>query len=313
MGGGYNGLVNVLKQRYIVERIELDGIETIDPEELDVLIVASPGNLGSEALDAIDEYINGGGKLIALVDRWNIKDNMTASPKETDILGLLKKYGATINDDMVLDRSNAVASFSGAVMTYHLRYPFWPQVRAEDLSPDDPITGELSSLVLPWTSSISLSDRIEGSAEVLARSTELAVVTSEKEARIDPQTAGEMIEKEGETASYPLAVRVQGPNDSSLLVVGSGRFAQDDYIQRFNNNLVFVENAVDVFAMGGKLVGIRSRAGTDRPLAILTDATRMTLRLGNVFIGPIIVVLIGVLVFLKRRWKRKSIRAEFGG
>jgi ABC-type uncharacterized transport system involved in gliding motility auxiliary subunit len=312
MGGGYDGLVNVLRQRYIVEKIGFDDVDKIDAKELDVLLIASPGNMGSKALDAIDEYMKGGGKLIALVDRWNIQDNMTASPRETDIVGLLKRYGVTISSDMVLDRSNAIASFSGAVMTYHLPYPFWPQVRAEDLSKEDPITGELSSLVFPWTSSILLSADVGARAEVLARSTNMAVLMSGKELRVDPQTAGQKIEKADETASYPLVVRVQGPNDSSLLVVGSGRFAQDDYLQRFNNNLVFVENAVDVFAVGSKLVGIRSRAGTDRPIAILSDARRMTVRLGNVLIGPILVVMIGVVVFLMRRWKRKAVRAEFG-
>lgn len=313
VGGGYEGLIRVLSQRYNIERIAPKDFGDVDLEKFNTLVVASPGELGEEVLSTIDRYLSGGGKIVALVELWDIKDNMTAALKKTDFTDLLSRYGVTVNRDMVLDRSNAIASFTGAAVTYHIPYPFWPKVRTENLSNSDPITAELSSLVLPWTSSLTLSDEISDRSEVLARSTDMAMVKLGENPRIDPETAGGEIEQASNTASYPLAVRVRLPEGGSLLVVGSGMFAQDTFLRLFASNMAFIENAIDVLTMGNKLVGIRSRVGIDRPIAILSDAMPAVIRVGNILIGPLIVLLIGLLIFLSRRWRRKSVKANFGG
>jgi len=307
VGGGYDGLKGVLEQRYEIVPISSKNLDDLAVNKLNALMLVSPGVLANDVIAAVDEYIGKGGKVIALVDRWNIGGDMKGEPKETNVVDFFNKHGVKIGSGLVMDRSNATAAFAGALVTYHLPYPFWPLVRSDDLSKDDPITSELNSLVLPWTSPITLSGAVSDQAEVLARTTEAAAVTKQKNPGLDPESAGEWLEKASDAESYPLVVRI-----GDLMVVGSSRFAQDYFLRLFSNNLTFIENAVDVFVMGDQLVDIRSRVGIDRPLAIMSDAVMFVLRIGNVLICPILVILIGLCVFIVRKWNRRRIRAEFG-
>ncbi len=313
VGGGYGGITRLLGERYDLQRVDPEKLDGVDPKRFGTLVVASPGELGQDSLQALNSYLAGGGKIIALVDRWVISDKLTASPKKTDITSFLDKYGIVLGNDMVMDRSNAMASFAGQLVTYHLPYPFWPRVLPENLSRTDPMTAELGSLVLPWASSIDLADSIgEGGGEILAKSTAMAAATKGDMPRIDPETAGEELTRARGNDQYALAVRVRR-DGAEIIAVGSGRFAQDNFVGRYPENAAFMENAVDALAMGDKLIGVRSRIGMERPLALLSGGVMLTLRVLNTLIGPLLVIVIAAAVFLARRWRKRSVRAAYGG
>jgi ABC-type uncharacterized transport system involved in gliding motility auxiliary subunit len=117
----------------------------------------------------------------------------------------------------------------------------------------------------------------------------------------------------GEYESYALAVRMKdASNGAEIVVVGSGRFAQDNFLARFPQNVAFIENAVDALAVGERLIGIRSRIGTERPLAMLTPGQRATLKLINVVLGPVLVIVIALIVIAMRRMRRHRVRLVYG-
>ncbi len=323
VGGGFAGLKGPAE------------LAELTPENYKAVIVAAPGELGNATLFALDQYLMRGGALVVLVDRWTINANLTAVPKKTDIGDLLTPWGVAVHDDLVLDRSNAMASFAGQLMTYHVPYPLWVAVRPENMSRDDATTNELSALTLPWTSSLRLSAEIPAARAVtLARSTELASLTLGVSPTIEPEAAGRELLAAKETAAYALAFKLKGPlvsayaegglarpegaagvgvsdESAQLFVVGDSRFTQDNFLKRFSENAVFVENVVDAAGVGTKLIGVRSRLAADRPIALIADGEKMALRALAMAIGPVIVVALGGIVLMVRRYHRKKIRERF--
>ena len=53
---------------------------------------------------------------------------------------------------------------------------------------------------------------------------------------------------------------MKGGAGEELFVVGTSRLVEDRTAQQFADGAVFFENAVDYFALGEQLIGIRSRA-----------------------------------------------------
>lgn len=311
VGGGYGGITRLLEERYAVTHIDPEKLDEIDAKHFSTLVLASPGEIGPDALAAIDAYVKSGGKVVALVDRWTIGEKLTATPRKTSLPELLKRYGIEVRPDLVMDHSNAMASFAGSMLTYHLPYPFWPLVRAEDFNEEDPITAELSTLVLPWTSSLSYASAPDADRmEALARTTDRAAVADGDAPVIDPESAGKDLLGRKRLSTYVLALRAKGP--AQLVVVGSGRFAQDNFLRRYPANAAFIENAIDVFAMGDRLVGIRSRIGLERPIALLSDSARMGLRAINMAAGPLIVVALGAVVMALRAHRARRVRGTYG-
>jgi ABC-2 type transport system permease protein len=314
VGGGYAGLQRLLEERYAVKKIGLDEGHMLDPKTISTLIVASPGELASDEIAAIDQYIMKGGSLIVLVDRWTISDKLKAKPRATNITTLLAKYGIEVPLDMVMDESSAMAAFSGQMATYHVPYPLWPRVDAKNLSRDDPITAELSSITLPWVSSIDTTgESSERKFDVLAYSSPFAVASRGEQPTIEPEAAEKILRESGEYESYALAVRMKDASSGAeIIVVGSGRFAQDNFLARFPQNVAFIENAVDALAIGERLIGIRSRIGTERPLAMLAQGERTSLKLINVTVGPVLVIVIALIVIAMRRMRRRRVRLAYG-
>lgn len=317
VGGGFKGITRLLEQRYRLVEVNADNLDKVDVDNFTTMVLAAPGKLGKDGVYALEQYFRSGGRAIILVDRWKISENLKAAVRSTDVIEVLQKYGVEILPNMVLDRSNAMASFTGDVMTYHLPYPLWPQVRADNFSQEDPVTSDLNSLVLPWTSSIRVSEDVAAEdVVVLAKSTDAATAVGGESPSIDPEAAGKDMLKGKGGSVYSFAVRVnidtpKGP--AEMIVVGDSRFAQDNFLRPFPQNVAFIENAVDSLAMGDKLIGIRSRLDLYRPIAILSDGMYLLIRMFNVVIGPLVVFLIGVAVFLIRRWRRRIVRSTYGG
>ena len=66
--------------------------------------------------------------------------------------------------------------------------------------------------------------------------------------------------------------------------------------------MVFLENAVDVFASGAQLVGIRAKNDRQKPIAILPDLAKETIKIVNLTLSPLLLLGFGAVVF----WKRKK-------
>jgi ABC-type uncharacterized transport system involved in gliding motility auxiliary subunit len=79
--------------------------------------------------------------------------NLFARNRAVKLGPQLKSYGVEVQNALVVDAQSPMVGFDvGSFLPLAVRYPWFPQVVAEGLSKTSPITSELQSLVLPWTS-----------------------------------------------------------------------------------------------------------------------------------------------------------------
>lgn len=96
-------------------RIRLDSIYQLDPEKVDILIVAKPtGTFSTRSKFIIDQYIMNGGNVIWLIDQFHVNlDSINRNsvyiprPIEHGLDDMFFKYGIRINKDLVLDLENS--------------------------------------------------------------------------------------------------------------------------------------------------------------------------------------------------------------
>ncbi|MFH0800059.1 MAG: GldG family protein [Pseudomonadota bacterium] len=334
-GEGFSLIENAMSRRYSVVHLQGKDLADLDAKKFAALVLASPRKMSDDEIFAFDQYLMGGGKVIALVDRFDVGAQLNLIPLETSAADPVAHYGAEVEDSVVADQSNAMAAFSGGVVTYHVPYAYWPQIRREQFIRTEPIVAGLEAVVLPWTSPIKLSSSgaNDRSEKAIAVSTELAVAVPENEARLDPQSAnGALIH--GERGSKTFLALLSGPFGSyfapgksvppkgrqviaesvpgaRLFVAGSSRWVSDRVLQTFPQNAALFQNALDAFAMGDLLIGIRSREGVSRPVAILSDGARAIVKYSNLVVGPLVVVAIGLVLYMIRRSRRRAIQAMY--
>ena len=144
-------------------------------------------------------------------------------------------------------------------------------------------------------------------ATILAKATTYAasVELTEGPIRLDPEGANKVLYN-GNAASKDLAVLLEGRG--KILLVGNSRMIRDQFLQQSTSGAAFFENAVDMFAMGDKLIGIRTRTKMDRPIAQIGDSTKQVVRWANILGAPIIILMIGLTFYVIRRSKMKIVK-----
>ncbi|MCK5514593.1 MAG: GldG family protein, partial [Deltaproteobacteria bacterium] len=105
----YQAAKQLLENQYKVELIELKEEEKIS-DDIDTLIIAGPHDLNDVRKYEIDQFLMRGGKIVFLIDTIDIKDGLQASSFKPGINDLLEHYGIKIEQNMILDRSNAPAA-----------------------------------------------------------------------------------------------------------------------------------------------------------------------------------------------------------
>ena len=331
----YQAVKQLLETQYAVQPVPLDTGDTT-LENVNTLIVAGPRDLTDLQKFQIDQFLMRGGKIVFLIDTVEISDGLQASSFKPGIADLLQHYGVKVEENMVLDRSNANAAFRSGFMTFRLPYPFWVKVISEGFYPDNPVVSNLESLVLPWTSSLTVLDEKPAGITIttLARSTPLSWVRTGFYS-LDPQQR--FLTPGMETESHPLILAASGTftsffadkpipgveeinstpqltpaaetittsPETQFILVGNSRFIDNDMINQFSDNQVFLLNVIDWLTLGEQLIGIRSRGVSDRPLTETTAYMKTFIKAFNMIGIPLLVIFFGLMRFYLRRRRRR--------
>lgn len=332
----YQAANQLLARQYEVSQIQLQGDEP-SLEKINTLILAGPRELTDRQKYAIDQFIMRGGKAVFLVDTVEIREGLQATPFKPAVDDLLQHYGVKVEDNLVLDRSNAYAAFRSGFMTFRIPYPFWVKVVSEGFASDNPTVSQLESLVLPWTSSLTIAGdkKSEITITELAKSTPsswvqkgyyildpqqvlprpgmqmeshlLALVASGKFKSFFADKPIPPAEKKEDGTPAPAEKEtLKESPETRMVVVGNSRFITNDIISQFEDNQVFFLNLIDWLTLGEQLIGIRSRGATDRPLSETTEYMKTLFKSINMFGIPLAVALFGMARFYLRRRKKRS-------
>jgi len=217
-----------LSQEYTVQNVDLTTGQV--PFEVDTLVVVAPQNMTDVEKFAIDQYLMRGGAVIVAVTQNTLDSDpyqgfLTMSPVKAGLNDLLASYGVNVSQSMVMDQQNAafpvvVARDAGGFQVQEIQavnYPFFIDVRQNQMSPDSLISANLPAMSVNWASPVELDEAKNAGRETteLLWSSDQSWLTEDLNIQPDFDTYPEHGFAVGEQQrSYPLAVSIKGSFES---------------------------------------------------------------------------------------------------
>lgn len=259
------------------------------PQDTSVLIIAGPEKkLLDKEKEAIEKYLDEGGKLLLLLDpKSEIKEDIGFSE-------MLKKWGILWDRSVVIDPEQY----------------FWTDVSAPVIIKWEThqITAKLSSAFFPGVSEVAPAK--DAPADITV--TSLAETSKDSWLERDVETKQvKFDEKSDKKGPISIACVVQkeksegekeGAKKTRLVVVGDSDFIQNGFSEALGNQDFFL-NSVDFLAEEEELISIRPKEEEERTVA-LTGRQAQMIFYTTVFGMPACVIFFGILVWIKRRKKR---------
>lgn len=320
------------------ETDKLYDIVTVDatrpiPTDIALLVVAAPRRLSEPEKFFIDQYILSGRNALFLTPRTHLdfSRGLNAMPADPGYLDMLKHYGFTLSENIILDEQHGNAFFGNN--PFGTPYPFFAAVVGDGLSKESAITATIGGLLIPWTTGLVL-DSTEG-----VRS--LALLKSSPKAwempppydliPKDPQRGERYLATD--RATYTLAgLRVgsfkpfytQPPEGvdlegrpqldsalgpTSIMVVPNMIFATDFFVrwssqgfgQSSVENISFLLNSFDFLALDQNLIQIRSRQVLRRPISPDGQTHRNFWIMFNLLCAPALLSIVGTVFYIRRK------------
>lgn len=174
-GASFNRLEQFLGAELNVQREDLsDGSVS---GQADLLLLLAPENLDKKALFAIDQFLMQGGTVIAATSPYSASlssRNLNLREVDSGLQDWLAHHGLSIDKQLVLDPQNSafpvpVTRNLGGFQIQDMRlldYPYFPDLRAEELNQSHPMTRTLGQLTLAWASPITLDTAANGERSV---------------------------------------------------------------------------------------------------------------------------------------------------
>jgi ABC-type uncharacterized transport system involved in gliding motility auxiliary subunit len=267
----------IKNENYLVKEINL--VRDSIPDDCSILAVISPkSQFMPGELDTISAYLNEGGKLLLMVD----------PDHNRDIADFIAKYHVELGNDMVIDASGVGRLFGAG--------PGMPLVTTYDQS--HPITKGFNIMSFyPYASSLTPA------AERAGFTIKSILKTSDNSWAETKYASGKVEFNPNEDKKGPvtLAVVVEKKLDSGkeiLAIFGDSDFASNGYFKNQGNSNLFL-NTVNYLAEDEDAISIRPKELDDSRLT-LTNADVKVLFYLVVIIIPLLVVIIGVVIYFKR-------------
>ena len=303
--GGYQTFAALLTDSYEVREIDASEDPAIDLSGVDVLIVGGPTqSIPDETADVILEYLTNGGKALLMIDSVLVdQSQLIAGENRNSFRDLPEKFGVIVENDLVFDlQSNETLSFGTQVGSVFLPYPYW--VRAPVI--DKKVAGNVESAILPWASSLGISESQRGRIEVIPilETSEFAAIDfNYGDLRPNSPLFDEITPDNLVQSLVAVAVAEQSEDEDAyrIVVVGDSGWVTDALVSRSQENVALALNLVDWLAQEDKLASVRSKVVSSRDLLYSSPTHENTARWINVAGIPLIFILFGAIRSVRRR------------
>ena len=309
--GGYSQAKEKLEaQNYLVETLLLTTEPQI-PADCAALIIPGPkAPFTVHELNAITEYLDKNGKLFLMLD----PHLDSADDPHHELIDLMDKWGITIGNDLVLDRIRPSFFLFGGSR------PDAPLV-------DDFEFHQITRYARPATFQLARSVTPKAKIRENLNVKSLAMTTDERGAswgetkrKADGSFDTELSYTEGKDTPPPvsLAVAVQleedepeaaednqsskGPKVSKtrIVTIGDSDFASNYFFEATGGGDLFL-NAANWLTLEEDLIAIRPVDPNERILRFLTPGEAAFVQIASIFLIPLIIFLIGLVVWWRRR------------
>jgi ABC-2 type transport system permease protein len=166
-----------LQQEYEVRDIDLSTGRV--PNDVDVLVVVAPQGMTDKERFAIDQYLMRGGAVVAAAGNYAIQidqfsGGLGLKPLEGNLQEMLKHYGVTVGDSLVMDPQNEPfpvqttrqVGDSQVRQIQAIDYPFFVDVRSDGMASDSPLVSNLPAVTLNWASPITVDEEKNAERDV---------------------------------------------------------------------------------------------------------------------------------------------------
>lgn len=306
---GYSSAREALeKDHYVVIGLNLLQNSEIPVDAAAVVIAGLEKPLFSQEIASLKSFLEGGGKLMVLIDPYN----------DGGLRQFLKGYGCHLDDDLVIDKLSRV--FGGTyLMPVVMQYAahritenfdlatFYPEARSV-LPAKDPPPGVL----LETLASTSENAWAEKNLEMLKQGEaafdekedtpgpiSLAVLAEIERKPTGSAEPGEIKDEDTGTAK---GQEQQTPPPSFLVVVGDSDFASNTYFGLSGNGDFFL-NMVNFLAEEKNLIIIKPRDKLNQPV-LMTQTQAWVVFLVVLVLVPLLVLASGLAVYRVRRSQR---------
>ncbi|HZU28609.1 MAG TPA: GldG family protein [Bryobacteraceae bacterium] len=259
------------------------------PTDCSVLVVAGPTtDFAQPEVDAIRNYVQDGGRALFMLDPpLKVQGHPVAD--NAPLAALLTSWGVTPENDLVLDE-NPIGQLAG----------LGPEVPLVTSYESHPIVQPMKGLAtgFPLARSLQTKNGDKTSVEKLFSTSPDSVATTNLSAREIQITN---TDKKGPFTLAAAGTYTTGkPNsEGRFVVVGNSTWASNRFV-KFNGNRDLLLNMINWLSSDTDLISIRPKQQEDRRVT-MNRAQMLWMRTFCQFILPGIVVIAGVMVWLKRR------------
>lgn len=296
---------------------------------LKTIIVVEPKNLDPELVLELENALASGVNLVVFAGTVSVANDLTPTSFSTGLEGWLAEKGVGVTTELLLDvNQNGNAAFVVNGIPRVQPYPFWVLCRAKDLDKTHPITSGIEDILMPWTNVIRIQDQENArwKPTVLAASSQTSFLQKTDLPDVNPDYVRQMTETP-ELANHPLSVILADTENATsgrVFLTSNFHSVQDRFLQLAAANVVFAQNMVEFASLGDRLIGIRSRGKTARPLeafpqslqdhaetlakfGVTPENFRNLLKWGHIVGIPLFAVAMGVLYLTIRARRRKKL------
>jgi ABC-type uncharacterized transport system involved in gliding motility auxiliary subunit len=257
------------------------------PNDCTMVVIAGPQNdYLSPETDAINKYLQSGGRVLAMLD---------AGVELPNLAKLVGDWGAKARNDLVIDE-NPVAQIFGTE-------PYMPLIVKYGTSPIvQPLNGRATLFPISRSFEVGKESKPGVSDDSLCETSSASYDVPDwtpkmKEIRFEA----------GKDVKGPLTVAVSGTlsgtggdkKEGRFVALGTSLTAANSFLN-FQSNRDFIMNSINWLSADEDLISIRATPPESQHLNMNAEQMRRVLILG-VFGIPILIVLAGVLVWWQRR------------
>lgn len=302
---GYNTINTSLgRDNFGVEKVVLAQTGSV-PADASVLVIAGPtSDYLQPEVDAIKKYLEGGGKLLMLLDPPEGPTQPTPN-----LVALAKEWGVEVGDNVVVDVSGMGQLLgAGPSMPVAANYPMHPITETFNVITAYPLArsvtpaagGERTAQPFVETSSQSWA---ESDLAALGAGGQVAMdeATGDKRGPITIGAATSVDAPDQGTTpeSKPAEGETPPKKQTRVAVIGDSDFAANGYLGVSGNRDLFL-NTVNWLAQQENLIAIRPREAEDRRVTLTAERQRFTFY--TVVLGiPLLVIAAGVTTWWRRR------------
>ena len=298
------------KQNYRIETLSLATQPEV-PADCAALIIPGPkAPLTAHEVSAISKYLDKNGKLFLMLDP---SVNSVEEPNQ-GLVDLMDRWGVTIGNDLVLDRIRpAFFLFGGSQPQAPTPIDFEFHQITQEVGRQ--VTFQLARSITP---KMNVGSNLD--VKSLVKTTnEIGGSWGETKRKADGSFEMDLSYTEGEDTPPPvsLAVAIQHAGSESIagddpsadisesggtriVVVGDSDFATNLFFDGTGGGDLFL-NAVNWLTLEEDLIAIRPVDPSERSLRLMTPGEVAFVQMTTIFLIPLIIFLIGVGVWWRRR------------